>query len=139
MAAGRKILDIRISGLNRIAATTGALVPYGKYWRLGANDATEVSFSKNVNFAGKPVNAGRYRIYAVPNHDAWFITLNSELGKFGLYEPNHLLDVVTANVPVETAPSETEQFTISFDNNSSGVEMNFTWDKTLVSVPLSIQ
>ena len=44
----------------------GALQPYGKYWRLGANAATEITFSKNVNFAGKPVNAGSYRMYAVP-------------------------------------------------------------------------
>jgi len=125
-----------LTGLPR---TTGALVPNGKYWRLGANNATEVSFNKNINFAGKPVNAGRYRMYAVPNHDTWLITLNSELGKFGYHEPDHSLDVVTVDVPVEIAPRETEQFTISFDNDSSGAEMNFIWDKTLVRVPLRIQ
>jgi hypothetical protein len=134
-----KFWTLGFRALTGLPRTTGALVPYGKYWRLGANDATEVSFSKNVNFAGKPVNAGRYRMYAVPNQDTWFITLNSELGKFGLYEPGHSLDVVTVDVPVERTPSETEQFTISFDNDSSGVEMNFTWDKTLVRVPLRIQ
>jgi hypothetical protein len=44
----------------------GALQPYGKYWRLGANASTEITFSKNITFAGKPVNAGSYRMYAVP-------------------------------------------------------------------------
>ena len=122
-----------LTGLPR---TTGALVPNGKYWRLGANDATEVSFNKNINFAGKAVNAGRYRMYAVPNHDTWQITLNSGLGQFGYHEPDYFLDVVTVVVPVEKAPSETEQFTISFDSDSSGVKMNFIWDKTLVRVPL---
>ena len=78
-------------------------------------------------------------MYAVPNHDTWRITLNSELGKFGYHEANYSFDVVTVDVPVETAPSETEQFTISFDNDSSGVKMNFIWDKTLVRVPLRIQ
>jgi len=125
-----------LTGLPR---TTGALVPNGKYWRLGANNATEVSFNKNINFAGKPVNAGRYRMYAVPNHNTWLITLNSELGKFGYYEPNYSLDVATVEVPVETALTETEQFTISFDNDSSVVKMSFIWDKTLVRVPLRIQ
>ena len=48
------------------AAKDKALQPYGKYWRLGANAATEITFNKNVNFAGKPVNAGSYRMYAVP-------------------------------------------------------------------------
>jgi hypothetical protein len=65
--------------------------------------------------------------------------LNSELGKFGYNEPNYSLDVVTVNIPVEVALSETEQFTISFDNDSSEVKMNFCWDKTLVRVPLRIQ
>lgn len=125
-----------LTGLPR---TTGALVPYGKYWRLGANDATEISVNKNIDFAGKPVNAGRYRMYAVPNQDTWLVTLNSELGKFGLYEPDHSLDVVTVEVPVEPAPPGTEQLTINFDNDSSGVQMNFIWDKVLVHVPLRIQ
>ena len=125
-----------LTGLPR---TTGALVPNGKYWRLGANDATEVSFNRNINFAGKPVNAGRYRMYAVPNHNTWLITLNSELGKFGYHEPDHSFDVVTVEVPVGTAPTEAEQFTIHFDNDSSGVQMNFTWDKTRVRLPLRIQ
>lgn len=125
-----------LTGLPR---TTGALVPNGIYWRLGANDATEVSFNKNINFAGKPVHAGKYRMYAVPNQDDWHIVLNSELGKFGYNEPNHSLDVVTIDVPVESTPSEMEQFTISFDNDSSGVKMNFIWDKTLVRFPIRIQ
>src|SRR4030095_14789245 len=125
-----------LTGLPR---TKGALVPNGKYWRLGANDATEISFNKNINFADKPVNAGKYRMYAVPNPNTWLITLNSELGEFGYFEPNHSLDVVTVEVPVETVAAETEQFTISFIKDSSGVKMNFLWDKTLVSVPLRIQ
>jgi len=125
-----------LTGLSR---TTGALVPNGKYWRLGANDATEISFNKNIIFGDKPVNAGKYRMYAVPNHNTWLIMLNSELGKFGYFEPNYALDVAAVEVPVETAPKETEQFTISFNNDSSGVKMNFIWDKTLVFVPLRIQ
>ena len=47
-----------------------ALLPYGKYWRLGANEATEITFSKDINFAGKPISAGRYRMYTVPNADS---------------------------------------------------------------------
>ena len=125
-----------LTGLPR---TSGALVPNGKYWRLGANDATEISFSKNITFADKHVNAGKYRMYAVPNHNTWLIILNSELGKFGYFEPDHSLDVATVEIPVEMFPTETEQFTISFTNDSSEVKMNFLWDKTQVSVPLSIQ
>jgi hypothetical protein len=116
-----------------------ALVPYEKYWRLGANEATEISFSKDVTFGGKPVQAGTYRMYAVPHPTSWQVSLNSELGKFGYFEPNYALDVVKVDAPVTTAPQELEQFTITFDPDSSGVQMNIGWDKTLVQVPINAQ
>jgi Protein of unknown function (DUF2911) len=117
-----------------------ALQPYGKYWRLGANAATEITFSKDVNFAGKPVKAGSYRMYAVPGPTSFQVSLNSELGVFfGVREPNYSLDVLKVDVPVLTAPTETEQFTINFASDSTGVKMDFVWDKILVSVPIAIQ
>ncbi len=117
----------------------GALQPYGKYWRLGANAATEITFSKNVNFAGKPVTAGTYRMYAVPGAESFEISLNSELGVyFAVNDPNYALDVVKINAPVSTA-IETEQFVIDFDKDASSVNMNLVWDKTKVTVPISVQ
>jgi hypothetical protein len=113
-----------------------ALVPYGKYWRLGANDATEITFSKDVTFGDKNVQAGSYRMYAVPGADKWQVALNSELGKWGYNEPDYALDVVKVDVPVAAAPQESEQFTITLEPDSAGVNMNFVWDKTLVTVPI---
>ena len=115
------------------------LLPYGKYWRLGANEATEITFSRDIAFAGKPVSAGTYRMYAVPGAQSWQIVLNSELGKWGSEDPDHSLDVVTVDVPSTTAPSETEQFTITFGNIGPATTMDLIWDKTLVSVPITIQ
>jgi len=118
----------------------GALQPYGKYWRLGANAATEITFNKNIHFAGKPVNAGTYRMYAVPGPDSFQVSLNTELGiYFAVKEPDYKLDVVKVDVPVTPAPAETEQFTISFGSDSTGVNMNLVWDKTQVTVPITAQ
>ncbi len=118
----------------------GALQPYGKYWRLGANAATEITFSKDINFAGQPLNAGTYRMYAVPGATSFQVSLNSGLGTyFAFREPDYTLDVLKVEVPVETAATETEQFTINFASDSTGVKMDFVWDKTLVSVPISIK
>lgn len=117
-----------------------ALQPYGKYWRLGANAATEITFSKNVNFAGKPVNAGSYRMYAVPGPSSFQVVLNSELGVyFANNEANHALDVLTVEIPVQTLPTEVEKFTINFASDSTGVKMDFVWDKVLVSIPIVAQ
>lgn len=117
----------------------GALQPYGKYWRLGANAATKITFSKDINFAGQPVDAGTYRMYAVPGANEWEVSLNSESDvSFGAFEPDYDLDVVKVKVPAQTVP-ETEQFTITFDSGTDGAQMNFVWDKTKVTVPITIQ
>lgn len=114
----------------------GALQPYGKYWRLGANAATEITLSKNVTFAGKPLNAGTYRMYAVPGATSFQIGLNSELGTFfAVNEPDYALDVLKVEIPVQEV-AETEKFTISFSTDSVGVNMDLVWDKTLVRVPI---
>lgn len=115
----------------------GALQPFGKYWRLGANEATEISFSTDVNFAGEPVKAGKYRMYAVPGKDIWEVSLNSELGEWGAMEPDYDLDVVKVKLPAKTNDNVVEQFVITFDTDSTGVLMNFIWDQTTVTVPIT--
>lgn len=119
----------------------GALQPYGEYWRLGANAATEITFSKDIKFAGHPVNAGSYRIYAVPGPEAFQVILNSELGvNFGAAtEPDHTMDLLTVSIPVEPLMDEVETFTISFESDSVGVNMNMVWDKTRLRVPIGIR
>lgn len=116
-----------------------ALVPYGVYWRLGANDATEITFGSSVNFAGNLVEAGGYRMYAVPGASTWELTLNSELGKFGYFDPDPELDVLKVIVPASASNTEVEKLTFDFDSDSTGLQMNIKWDKTIVTVPISKQ
>src|SRR5258708_37663302 len=105
----------------------GALQPYGKYWRLGANAATEITFSKNITFAGQPVNAGSYRMYAIPGPESFKVILNSELGVTlsAASEPNHSLDLLSVDAPVTPQSNETEKFPINFVSDSTGVKMDF--------------
>src|SRR6185295_7821430 len=83
-----------------------ALQPYGQYWRLGANAATEISFNRNVTFAGSPVDAGSYRMYAIPGTQSFKIILNSELGVnfSAAQDADHSLDVLTVEIPVNEVP-----------------------------------
>ncbi len=119
----------------------GALQPYGKYWRLGANAATEITFNKNIFFGGNPINAGSYRMYTIPGHESFKVYLNKELGvRFtAASEPDHSQDIVTVDAPVQVQPNETEMFTINFSSDSTGVKMDFVWDKVLVRVPITAQ
>ena len=120
-------------------AKDGALQPYGKYWRLGANEATEISFSKDIRFAGKPVKAGTYIMYAVPGPDSFEVCLNTEVGRWGAMESNYSLDVVKVSVPAESTSPDTEQFTINFGSNADGATMDLLWDKTKVTVPITVE
>jgi hypothetical protein len=119
----------------------GALQPYGKYWRLGANAATEITFSKNITFGGQPVKAGAYRMYAIPGAETFKVILNSELGVTlsAASGADQSLDVVSVDAPVTMQSAETEKFVINFGSDSTGVKMDFVWDKTLFTVPITIQ
>ena len=114
-----------------------ALQPYGKYWRLGANEATIITFSSDVLFAGKSVSAGTYVMYAVPGKEAFEVALNTEVGRWGATEVDHELDVVTISAATSSSRSESEQFTINFNEEAAGLVMTFEWDKTVVSIPIS--
>ncbi|MEQ8238770.1 MAG: DUF2911 domain-containing protein [Cyclobacteriaceae bacterium] len=116
----------------------GALQPYGKYWRLGANQATEITLNKDILFAGKLLKAGGYRMYAVPGKEAFQIILNSELGAFfGAVEPDPELDILSIDAPVSMKSENTEQFTISFTSDATAIQMNFDWGQTSFSVPIT--
>ena len=118
----------------------GALQPYGKYWRLGANQPTEITFSKDVSFAGQPVSAGTYRMYTVPGPSTFKVFLNTEIGNFfGFSEPDHELDILSVEVPVQSAQTETEMFVIKFSNDSTVINMDFVWDNIIVRTPITVQ
>lgn len=117
----------------------GALVPHGRYWRLGANDATEITFSKDVKIDGKDLKAGSYRMYAVTGASSWQIVFNNELGKWGYDEPNHELDVLKVDIPVSKSETQVEQFKISFSNDATNLNMNLDWDQAHIRVPITVQ
>ena len=120
--------------------SAGALQPYGQYWRLGANAPTEITFNKDVSFGGEPIKAGTYRMYAVPGENAFEITLNSETGVFfGAAEPDHELDVVTVQAPVQQTASVQETFTIDIKSSNTGATIAFSWDEIRFSVPIALQ
>jgi len=114
----------------------GALQPYGAYWRLGANESTEITFNRDVQLNGQAVKAGTYRIYAVPGAEFFEIILNSELGRWGAFEPDHALDILKTNVPVQKATSSVEQFTTSLVQAESGIDVVFEWSDTRFVIPV---
>lgn len=116
-----------------------ALQPWGKYWRLGANESTEVTFNRDVTVNNSPLKAGTYRMYAIPGEQSFEIGFNSELGKWGAYEPDYDLDVIKITVPVEKISSPVEQYTISLAPAGDGINMIFEWSDTRFVIPVKAQ
>jgi Protein of unknown function (DUF2911) len=115
------------------------LLLYGQYWRLGANASTDITFSKNVLFAGKTVAAGTYRMYAVPGAESFRVSLNSEAGVSSAHnEPDYSKDVAQVEIPVQNS-EETEQLTITFSDRAPAVNMDIKWDKILLRIPITEQ
>lgn len=112
----------------------GALVPFGEKWRTGANEATEISFSKDVTIGGQTLPAGRYSLYTIPEASKWTVVFNSKLDYWGAEiggDPfDETLDVLRVPASVQTGMPEKEQFTISFDEAGDGVNLHFEWDDT---------
>jgi Protein of unknown function (DUF2911) len=112
-----------------------ALVPYGKWWRTGANEATVIKFSKDVTIAGKPLKSGTYTLFTIPEKDNWTIIFNQEVGQWGLsYDEKK--NIMTVPVPSMKADSSAEQFKITFDEKPDGGDMILQWDTTQVVVPI---
>lgn len=118
----------------------GKLVPYGKYWRTGANAATTFESSKDILFNGQKLEGGKYRLYTVPSEKEWKVVLNSEGDTFfAVSEPDYSLDVLETTIAVEKLSSGvSEQFTIMFSDmeNSSEILMGLMWDDVTVKIPI---
>ena len=92
-----------------------ALLPYGVYWRLGANEPTEITFNTKVTFNGQAVEAGTYGIYAIPGAESFEIRLNRERRFWGFFEPDYAQDFLTTQAPVMHLETPVEQFTIRME------------------------
>lgn len=125
---------------------SGALVPFGERWRTGANEATEITFTKPVLIAGKPLAAGTYSLFTTPREDSWTLHFNSRLGLDGTgmlldgkFSPVDLgpTDVLNVTAKPQQLPQEVDQFTIEFEPTATGADLALRWIRTEVRLPIA--
>ncbi|GAB2560068.1 DUF2911 domain-containing protein [Spirosoma aerophilum] len=116
------------------ADNSNSLEKYGKVWRTGANNATEVTFKNDVMFGGKMVKAGTYTLFTIPGEKEWSVILNGTLGQWGAYDYEKVkgTDVAMVKVPASTNKTPVEKLTITPANNS----ISIAWDTAMISVPV---
>jgi hypothetical protein len=112
-----------------------SLREYGKEWRLGANEATEIEFFKDVTIDSNTVKKGRYILYCIPYSDKWVIVLNSNLYTWGLHM-DKTKDILRTEIPISNQSPALEDFTMIFEPAAYGTDLLMAWDNTKAILPI---
>jgi hypothetical protein len=115
----------------------GGLVKYGEIWRLGANEATEIEFYKNVHLGKKKISKGRYTLYAIANESTWTVIVNKETDTWGSFKYDAKKDVVRAIVNVQKTDTVIESMSMYFEKATGGYNLVIAWDNIKATVPFT--
>lgn len=112
----------------------GDLVPYGKIWRAGANEATTIEVSRDSKVGGSFIKAGKYALFAIPGEEEWTIIINNVPDQWGAYKYDESKDALRFKVkPQKTeALQERMEFFIESDKTGNGT-VTLAWENTKVS------
>lgn len=114
----------------------GGLVPYGKVWRTGANEATEITTTRDIQLESIVLKAGTYSIFTIPEKEKWTVIINTDVGLWGAYNYNEQKDLWRFEVPVQATETIYEPFTMIFDHRNEVADLLIMWDRTKVSIPI---
>ena len=116
----------------------GGIIKYNDVWRLGANEATEIEFFRNVKISGKPVPKGRYTLFCDPAENKWTMILNRDNYSWGSFTYDNKKDVLRADIDTDKNTDTVEALTIYFDETKTGANMIFLWDDLKAVLPIAI-
>ena len=116
-------------------AIFGELLEYGKVWRLGANEASEIEFFQNVKIGNTKVKKGRYTIYCIPYAEKWTMIINKETDTWGSFKYDETKDIVRIDAPVQKQTDSLEFFAMAFEKTPTGANLLIAWDDSMASFP----
>jgi hypothetical protein len=112
------------------------LAPNGKVWRVGANEAAELTLFSDMKLGDSSVKAGTYTFYLIPNEKEWTAIISTDLNVCGSYFYNEANDVARLSVPV-TSGDDLDAFSIVFDEADGAINMHLGWGTTRIAVPFT--
>ncbi|HYL68046.1 MAG TPA: DUF2911 domain-containing protein [Candidatus Limnocylindria bacterium] len=115
----------------------GELIPYGKVWRAGANEATTFVPNRDVTVGGKAVPAGSYTIFTIPDEDKWTLIISKKTGEWGEPYPGEADDFARVDMKVSKLGAPVEKFTITFDQAGGMCTMHLDWETTRASIVIA--
>ena len=115
----------------------GDLVPFGKVWRAGANEATSLVTDTALAIDGKSIPAGSYTLFVIPNADKWTLIISRKTGEWGVPYPGEADDLARVEMKVSKLPSAVENFLIAFDQTGGTCTIQLDWETTRASTAIS--
>ena len=117
----------------------GGLVPYGRVWCPGADEATTLESARPLQIGDLVVPAGSHTIWMLPTRDAWTMIVSKEPTGFHT-NYNAAADLGRISLLKRTLDTPVEQLTFAIDKHAdpSG-SIAMTWESTEVSVPFTVQ
>jgi hypothetical protein len=118
----------------------GDLVPFGKVWRTGANNATTLTFTDTVSISGTRVAPGKYGLLTIPDKDQWTVIVTKQLDATSPASYKQDQDVVRVNVKPMGTKESYESFTMQFANvKPKSTDLQLMWENTMVALPISTE
>lgn len=115
----------------------GDLVSYGEVWRTGANEATTITFSDDVQIEGEALPAGTYGFFTIPGEDQWTVIFNNEPDQWGAFNYDESQDALRVNVTPAATSRPWEMMTFTVENvTDSSATAALSWANT--KVPFSM-
>jgi len=117
----------------------GGLVPYGKVWRTGADEATLFFTQKPITIGSTTIPAGGYTLFTLLAEDSTAkLIINKHLGDWGT-EYHEKEDFARVDMKKQTLEKLVDQFTMVIEKNpSGGGVLKLTWENTEYSVVFTV-
>lgn len=142
-------VDIALGGQNaklcygrpstRGRSMVGGEDPFGTPWRFGANEPTTIHLPFSASIGGVAVGPGAYTLYAIPEAENWTIVVNGNVSRWGIpISPDvRASDIGSFSVPASHGNAHVEQLTFDFEGSGSAGELVYSWEDTVLRIPIS--
>ena len=116
----------------------GKLVPYGRVWNPGADQATAMALTRDVQVNGRPLAAGKYSLWAIPRPDSWTLIFSKATDVYHTPYPGEAHDAMRVDVRPESGP-HIEVLTFSFPLvEGKDAALRLHWGEVMVSLALRV-
>jgi Protein of unknown function (DUF2911) len=113
-------------------------IPFGKVYRMGANDASVISFSEDMKIENQMILKGKYALMAIPDASEWTIIINKDDKQWGAYQYKEAKDALRFKVPVQKTSQKIETLSFSFEETQpESATLIFRWENVEFGIKLS--